>query len=100
MSEDTTSAHLAAEFSVVVNKDDQAEVYVGHVPALNLYSQGRTEHEALRAIEHAVRLYLTVASGRGYLDRILARSALRPSDAPPVVLDIVDVAATGELSTV
>jgi hypothetical protein len=67
-----------SDLGVVVNRDDHAKVYVGHAPALNLYSQGRTEQEALRAIEHAVRLYVSVVAGRGYLHRLPVGAVASP----------------------
>lgn len=75
-----TSASLGRlEVQVVASiwRDDDADLFVSHVPVLRLYSQGRTEEEALRAIECAVRLYLKTASERGLLDRIRDRSGFR-----------------------
>lgn len=71
---------LDAELLIVVHKDDRAQVYVSQAPALNGYSQGRTEHEAVLALEQAIRSYIITAHGRGYLERILLRSALRSTD--------------------
>ncbi|HXD98572.1 MAG TPA: hypothetical protein VN646_18625 [Candidatus Acidoferrum sp.] len=77
---DGTRVQLDAELLIVVHKDDRAQVYVSQAPALNVYSQGRTEHEAVLALEQAIRSYIITAHGRGYLERILLRSALRSTD--------------------
>lgn len=66
---DGTRMPLAAELLIVVHKDNQAKVYVSHAPALNVYSQGRTEHEAVLALEQAVRSYIIAVHRRGYLER-------------------------------
>jgi predicted RNase H-like HicB family nuclease len=64
---------LEAHLGAGVRRDDVARVFVSHVPALDVYSQGRTEREAIHAIESAVRLYVVTAHDRGFLHRILAR---------------------------
>jgi hypothetical protein len=109
---DGTRVQLAAELLIVVHEDDRAKVYVSHAPAVDVYSQGRTEHEAVLALEQAIRSYIITAHSRGYLERILLRSALRSTDdsrIPPPrqyvriaqdrpVPDIVDTPAAVELS--
>jgi len=64
---------LEVQVLASVRRDDDAGVFVSHVPVLQIYSQGRTEEDALRAIEGAVRLYVKAASERGLLARILER---------------------------
>jgi hypothetical protein len=70
---DVTPVRLEAHLGARVWSDPAAQVFVGHAPALGLFSQGRTEREALEAIENAVRLYFLTAHDRGFLHRILAR---------------------------
>jgi len=85
-----TSASLGRlEVQVVasIRRDDDVELFVSHVPVLKLYSQGRTEGEALRAIECAVRLYLKTASERGLLDRIRDRPGFRLGDEQFIRVD-------------
>jgi predicted RNase H-like HicB family nuclease len=95
---DTTRVLLKADLLAGIRRDDIASVFVGHAPALDLYSQGRTEREALHAIENAVRLYFVTAHDRGFLNRILARldveSASDPRiSRPPDYVRIVDLLA-------
>ncbi len=95
---DTTRVRLEADLLAGVRRDDIASVFVSHAPALDLYSQGRTEREALHAIENAVRLYFVTAHDRGFLNRILARldveSASDPKiSAPQDYIRIVDLPA-------
>jgi predicted RNase H-like HicB family nuclease len=64
---------LEAHLEVRTRRDESASVVVSHAPALDVFSQGRTEREALHAIESAVRLYFVTAHEQGFLQRILAR---------------------------
>jgi predicted RNase H-like HicB family nuclease len=81
-------AHLCAG----VRRDDIAGVFVSHVSALDVFSQGRTEREALHAIESAVRLYFVTAHSRGFLHRILALlEAERASDGLSLLEDYVRI---------
>jgi predicted RNase H-like HicB family nuclease len=70
---DPTPVRLEAHLVADIRWDDRASVCVSHAPALDVYSQGRTEREALHAIESAVRLYFVTAHAHGFLRRILAR---------------------------
>lgn len=63
--------------------DAEAKTFVSHAPALNLYSQGPSEKEAARAIESAVKLYLTTAYEAGILDRVLGRRGFSPVAGAP-----------------
>jgi hypothetical protein len=53
-------------------RDDEANVHVGYCPALKLYSQGTTEHEAEEAVVSAVKLFLVAC-----YERDILHSALR-----------------------
>ena len=64
---------IIAQLDVGVRWDEPAHVYVSYAPALELYSQGPTEEEALRAIESAMRLYLVTAHETNKLDDTLKR---------------------------
>lgn len=44
-----------------INYDPQANVFVAHVPGLNIYSQGEKSSEAELAIIDAVESYLKVS---------------------------------------
>lgn len=44
-----------------VQYDNEAEVFVSHCPALNIYSQAKTEKEAQLAIKEAVSLRVAIA---------------------------------------
>jgi hypothetical protein len=79
---DGVRVRLATALIVVVHEDARAGVYVSHAPALDLYSQGRTEHEALCAIEHAIRSYVFTAHRRKSLGWILQHCALTSGEDP------------------
>jgi len=70
---DPTPVRLEAHLGAAIRRDDIANVFVSHAPVLDVFSQGRTEREALHAIESAVRLYFVTAHAHGFLHRILAR---------------------------
>jgi predicted RNase H-like HicB family nuclease len=79
---DPTPLRLEAHLGAGIRRDDIANVFVSHAPALDVFSQGRTEREALHAIESAVRLYFVTAHDHRSLHRILARfEAERASDS-------------------
>ena len=64
--------------------DQTAETFVSYAPALDLYSQGPTEPEALRGLESAIRLYLITAYEKGMLDRLLQRHGFK---APAIAVN-------------
>ena len=89
---DTTPVRLEAHLRASVRRDELASAFVSHAPALGLFSQGRTEREAIRAIENAVRLYFVTAHDHGFLHRILARlDAERTSDDVAAAEDYVRI---------
>jgi predicted RNase H-like HicB family nuclease len=70
-----------AQLLAGTRRDEEAGTYVCHAPALNLFSQGSTEPEAVRAIESAIRLYLTTAYEGNLLEHVLKGHGFTPS--PP-----------------
>jgi predicted RNase H-like HicB family nuclease len=56
-----------------IGRDEDADVYVSHCPALNVYSQGETEEEALEAIKSAVSMHLTTAFDFNRLEKVLRK---------------------------
>ena len=89
----SSTARIEAELLASVYRDDDANVFVSRVPVLDVYSQGATAQEALRAIEHAVRLYFVAAYNRGVLRQILGGREFAPGDAAgaaPQYVRIID----------
>ena len=89
----SSTARIEAELLASVYRDDDANVFVSRVPVLDVYSQGATAQEALRAIEHAVRLYFVAAYNRGVLRQILGGREFAPVDAAgaaPQYVRIID----------
>ena len=62
---------IEARLNVTVRKDEAAQVFVSHAPALDIYSQALSEDEALRAIESAMRLHLITALEVDKLEDVL-----------------------------
>jgi predicted RNase H-like HicB family nuclease len=76
---DATRVRFEGRFVASIQKAELANVFVSHVPLLDVYSQGRTEQEAIRAIESAVRLYVVAAYRRGSLGRLMQRHPFGPA---------------------
>ena len=64
---------IEAQLNVRVRWDDAAGVYVSYAPALDIYSQGKTQDDAIRAIEGAMRMYLITALEEDKIGRVLKR---------------------------
>lgn len=65
---------------MTIDKDEATDSYLGFMPALNLYSQGRTPQEAERLMEKAATLYVETAVREGqFSDILLARGFRRIS---------------------
>ncbi len=73
---------LAVKFQVHLTHDEKAKVYVGFIPRLGVYSQGKSMEEAQRAIGSAASLYLQIAFEMGILDKTLKRLGVVPAPSP------------------
>jgi predicted RNase H-like HicB family nuclease len=62
---------VQGKLTMRVRKDEPTDSFLGFMPALKLYAQGRTPHEAERLMEKAVTLYLETAIQDGQLSDIL-----------------------------
>jgi len=54
-----------------VRLDKETNVFVSRCPALDLYSQGTSEDEAVRALSSAIHLFLTTCFERDILGEVL-----------------------------
>src|SRR2546422_4720920 len=52
---------IEAPLNITLRCDESARIFVGYAPALDIYSQGETREDAIRAIEGAMRMYLITA---------------------------------------
>lgn len=64
---------IDAQLNVRVRRDEPSGVYVSYAPALDIYSQGETQEDAIRAIEGAMRMYLVTALEVDKLGGVLKR---------------------------
>lgn len=69
---DMSTVQVSFRLKFATRRDEEASVYVGYCPALKLYSQGVTEHEAEEAVVSAVKLFLVAC-----YERDILHSALR-----------------------
>src|SRR5713226_124212 len=72
-----SSKEVNGTLSMTVEKDKATDTYLGCMPSLKLYSQGRTPEEAEGLMEKAVNLYLQTALRHGQLSDILLASGFR-----------------------
>jgi len=70
---------LEVTFSLAfgTRRDEDADVYVGYCPLLNLYSQGTTEEEAETAVVDAAQLFIVTCYGRDTLHRVLRSRGMK-----------------------
>jgi hypothetical protein len=61
-----------AKLHVGIRHDKETNLYVTYVPALNLYSQGKTKLQAKNAIEASVGAFLRVAYKNNVLEKCLS----------------------------
>jgi hypothetical protein len=86
---------IEAQLNVGVRWDQAARVFVSYAPALDIYSQGPTEQDAVRAIEGAMRMYIVTALETNKLDRVLERLGARTSGIGPEASEYIKVVPHG-----
>lgn len=57
--------------------DEETKSFVGFCPALKVYSQGKTEDEAKRALESTLALYVETCYTRNILQSVLSRAGFK-----------------------
>jgi hypothetical protein len=65
--------YIKVEFSLecMSRRDDEANVFVGYIPALRVYSQGRDEKELENALKSAAEMFIVTCYGRNILGKAL-----------------------------
>jgi predicted RNase H-like HicB family nuclease len=63
-----TSTQVFVQGLAAVRWDDDAKVYVSWTPGLDVYSQGTTQEEALKALDSAVSMFVRRCHEKGILD--------------------------------
>lgn len=66
-----TMKRVLFELTLPATMKKKAEYWLSSCPVLDLFAQGKTETEALKNLEHTVRLFLTSCYERGTLDQAL-----------------------------
>jgi hypothetical protein len=62
--------------------DEEADVYVGYCPSLDIYSQGTNQEQARRAVVNAAKLFITTCYDLDILHRVLRERGM--NKATPV----------------
>jgi len=65
--------NIQVEFSLTCygKKEEQLGVFVGYIPALRVYSQGRNQEEMEKALASAAELFIVTCYERGILGQAL-----------------------------
>lgn len=71
-----TPVQVSFRLKIATRHDSEAGVYVGYCPSLNLYSQGRTDHEAEDAAVSAATLFIVACYERDILHRVLRKRGM------------------------
>jgi hypothetical protein len=62
--------------------DDDAKIFVGYIPALRVYSQGRNEEELKKALVSAAEMFIVVCYGKGILGKVLRDRGMTKAEGP------------------
>jgi predicted RNase H-like HicB family nuclease len=75
------TVEIKIRLMIGVLEDKETGVYVGHCPALDVYSQGESMEDAMEAIKSASLLYVEHCYRRKLLDDELNRRGFSPISA-------------------
>ena len=78
---------IAFQLSVPIDVRPDDVGYVAHCPALDVYSQGDTEQDALDNLNEALRLFVESCYLRGTLERVLKDCGFEPDTDPEPLAD-------------
>ena len=76
---------LVAQLRGVIRRDKDANVFVSYCPALNIFSQGKSDDQAQQALGSAVGLFLHSCYERGQLDQALRDAGFSKSSRTGIV---------------
>jgi len=63
----------------LTRRDENAGVYVGYIPALNIFTQASAKERLEAALESAASLYIVACHRRKLLDRVLTGMGFNPT---------------------
>lgn len=91
----TVKIHM--QLTCTVREDKEADCYVSHCPALNVFSAGNTELEAFEAIRSALTMYALALYKKNRLDEKLLTTGFFPvsGNVAPKVEQFVAVEEVG-----
>jgi predicted RNase H-like HicB family nuclease len=72
------SVKIHLQLDCTVREDKQTDCYVGHCPALDVFSAGNTELEALESIRSALSMYVVSLYKHNRLDEKLLTTGFFP----------------------
>ena len=64
-------------------QDEEANVWVGYCPSLQVYSQGANQNEAEEALRDAAASFVVVCLEQRTLERVLEKRGFAPCKEPP-----------------
>ena len=72
-------AKIMFQLDCLARRDEDAKVYVGYIPALNLFTQASSEERLPKALHSAALQYLTACHKRRLLDSVMERCGFKTS---------------------
>lgn len=67
-----------------IREDAETSCYVSYCPALDLYSAAKTRHDAKKALQGAIDLYVRLSYQRGILGEVLRAKGFDPTQLDPM----------------
>ena len=80
-------------------RDADADIFVGYIPTLRVYSQGRNEDELKKALASAAEMFIVTCYGRGILGEALRERGMNEASGA-VAVAAAKRAADGEFIAV
>lgn len=76
---------ISFKLHVGVKHDEKARCWASYCPAINVYSAGNTESEAIEAIRAAISTFVRICFSRKILDDVLVNLGFFPSSTQVVI---------------
>jgi hypothetical protein len=77
-------------------RDKDADIFVGYIPTLGVYSQGRNDEELKKALASAAEMFIVTCYGRGILGNSLKQRGMTEATGAVAVAAAKRSGANGE----
>lgn len=89
----TREEHVIFQLNAMCRYDEEVQVFVGYLPRLQIYSQGRTEEELADALRTTALRFIVACSDKHILPIVMREGGLQ---AAPSNHTIAEIAANSE----